>query len=755
MAVSKQTQLGQTGSPESAAGPASAGPESQRPVETPTPHPLRIGSPFREAETFTQRLVGVLEGGVVIAAAVGLSLLLPHGDPGAPATVFIVAVVVASLTGGIWAGLSAAVLGVAGIDYFFFRPLHRLGPISAEEATLLGSFVVAAIIAAWTLDRLQRARQRMELELNRSAALSFATTGLSRAKSEADVAAAVVRAGLGPIGALAAAVFVVDPESATLWCAASEGYPEALIGRWRRFPLAADVPAAQAVRERGVVALGTLAERRERYGPVSGGVPTMGSGAAIAVPLIGDDEVLGAVTFHFSDEHDFAGDEIGFLATFALHCSQAFERARAEEGEREARQRAQFLSEATDVLSSSLDYQRTLDEAMRLLIPRFADWAVVDLVTEGGGIDLVAVAHRDPQMVRWARVIRERYPPAVEDETGVGAVIRTRTSVFRPTLDPAEVAAAAVDEGMREALRVLAPRSVIIVPLEVEERVVGAMTLIRSETDRPYSVDDLELAEGLAGRAAAAIDRSRLFADRDHIARSFQQILLPASLPSIEGFELAAAYRPGRAGMDVGGDFYDVFERPGGSFGLAIGDVCGHGPEAAAVMGVARQTIRVAGMGESRPSSILRVVNEALLLGGYERFVSVCDVRVNPIGEAARLTVSSAGHPLPVLVGADRSVRRIGEHGMLLGVQEDPWLADITVDMAPGDLLVLFTDGLVEWPSRAPTDEAFLELLASAAGRSAQDALSAIERWWREGVGSEPRDDAAVLVVRMRERARG
>jgi serine phosphatase RsbU (regulator of sigma subunit) len=499
------------------------------------------------------------------------------------------------------------------------------------------------------------------------------------------------------------------------------------------------------------VVLGTFAERMKRYAAVAGGAPTMGAGAAIAVPLIGDDEVLGSVTFHFADEHEFAGDEIGFLATFALHCSQAFERVRAEEGELETRRRAQFLSEAVERLSSSLDYQRTLDEAMRVLIPRFADWAAVDLVNDAGGIDLVAVAHRDPEMIQWARAVREKYPPAIEDETGVGAVIRTRDAVFRPTLDRAELAAAAVDEGMTEALEILAPQSVLIVPLEVQGRVLGAMTLIRSEIDRPYTTDDLGLAQDVANRAATAIDRARLFEDRDHIARSFQQILLPATLPSIEGFELAATYRPGRAGMDVGGDFYDVFKRPGGSFGLAIGDVCGHGPEAAAVMGVARQTIRVAGMGEHRPSAILRVVNEALLLGGYERFVSVCDVRVRPIGEGARLTVSSAGHPLPFLVGVDGSVREIGEHGMLLGVQEDPWLVDSTIDMTPGDLLVLFTDGLVEWPSRERTEDGVREVLASVPGLSAQDALTAIEQWWREGVGSEPRDDAAVLVVRMQQ----
>jgi serine phosphatase RsbU (regulator of sigma subunit) len=306
------------------------------------------------------------------------------------------------------------------------------------------------------------------------------------------------------------------------------------------------------------------------------------------------------------------------------------------------------------------------------------------------------------------------------------------------------------DPEQRAIVHGLGLSSLMIVPLVARGSVLGTLTLVAAESRRRYHTTDLAFAEELGARAALAIDNARLYRDRDHIASSLQQILLPSTLPQPPGFELAAMYRPGRSEMEVGGDFYDAFERPDGSFGLAIGDVCGHGPEAAAVMGVARQTIRVAGMTESRPSSILRVVNDALLIGDYGRFVSVCDVRVRPSHDGAQLTVCAAGHPLPMLVGSDGSVREVGVHGLLLGIVEDVQLADTTVDMAPGALLVLFTDGLVEWPSHADVDTPFRDLLSSLAGGSAEEAVRRIETWWREGVGPWPVDDTAVLVVRAR-----
>jgi PAS domain S-box-containing protein len=689
------------------------------------------------------RVAGTL---ALVVGASGLSMLLPHDDPGVPATLYIVAVIAASLLGGLWSGLAAAVLSLGALDYYFLRPRSRFLPLGAEDGTFLGVFVVAAILAAWTLVRLQHARRRAEHERNRARAMARVAVELSKARREREVTAAIARVGTAVIGAEAVGVFLLDGSGAQLRFVTAVGYPKALVEAWRRFRTDAEVPAAQAVRDRQPVLLGSLAERRARYLPE--GKPQMGPGAAAAVPLLSGDSAIGSVTFQFPEDHSFGEHETDFLRTFALYCTQALERARAEEREHALRVHSEFLAEASQALGSSLDYERTLEEVARLAIPRFADWAAVDLLQDSGRIELVAIAHQDPELVRWARQVREQLPAALTDERGTGAVVRRGVSEFHPELVQEEVESQAESETSLEVVRMVAPRSVIIVPLAVQSRVLGAMTLIRSAGSRPYGTDDLEFAEDLGRRAAVHIENARLFTSRDHIARSLQRILLPASLPHPEGVQLGVTYQPAGAGMEVGGDFYDVIERPDGSLGLVVGDVCGHGPEAAAVMGIARQTIRVIGMTETRPSAILRFLNRAMLEGGYDRFVTVCDIRARPLDRGVRLTVCAAGHPLPLLVGKDGSVGEIGEPGMVLGVSEEVSLADAVVELQPAETVVLYTDGLLEWPSRAPTEDRFRRLLSSLAGSPVKEIVRAIESWWREGVGSDARDDAALLVLR-------
>jgi PAS domain S-box-containing protein len=239
-------------------------------------------------------------------------------------------------------------------------------------------------------------------------------------------------------------------------------------------------------------------------------------------------------------------------------------------------------------------------------------------------------------------------------------------------------------------------------------------------------------------------------ASRDkRIAAALQRSLRPRALPAIPGFALSAMSRfPDD--LVVGGDFYDVMQRPEGSFGLVIGDVMGRGPEAAAVMGIARQTVLVASMTEPRPSSILRLLNEALLADDIEHYCTVCDVRCHPSTDGgARLTVCSAGHPLPLVLRRDGSIDQVGAAGTLLGALEDPRLVDAPASLDAGDTLLMFTDGLIgEW-SAALEHPTLAPVLRRCVGEEPQGVVDVLSDWAAQDGGA---DDLALLVLQA-ERA--
>src|SRR5207237_2894197 len=138
-----------------------------------------------------------------------------------------------------------------------------------------------------------------------------------------------------------------------------------------------------------------------------------------------------------------------------------------------------------------------------------------------------------------------------------------------------------------------------------------------------------------------------------HVARTLQESLLPQGTLAIPGLEVAVRYQAAGEGTDVGGDFYDVFEAREGAWALVIGDVCGKGPEAAAVTGLARHTIRATTLHEARPSRVLAMLNETIIRElSDERFCTVCCVRLRPGPDGARLTICSGGHPLPLILRA-------------------------------------------------------------------------------------------------------
>jgi serine phosphatase RsbU (regulator of sigma subunit) len=289
----------------------------------------------------------------------------------------------------------------------------------------------------------------------------------------------------------------------------------------------------------------------------------------------------------------------------------------------------------------------------------------------------------------------------------------------------------------------------MVVPLRARGRTLGDLALASAESGRRYGPDDLAMAQELADRCALALDNARLFAERSYIAKTLQEGLLPSRLPAIPEVELAVRYRAATHESDVGGDFYDVFASRGGWIFVA-GDVVGRGAKAAAITGLARHTLRAAALYEASPVRMLHVLNRAMLeqLSDPEQFCTVAVAHLR----GDRLTTSSAGHPLPLIVRGAAGVHPLGRPGTLLGVLPDPPVHEHTVRVGPGDTVLLYTDGITDAHGG---DERFgsrrlAALLALEAGLPPAQLVDRIDRAVSAYRAGEPTDDSALLAFRLR-----
>ena len=428
-----------------------------------------------------------------------------------------------------------------------------------------------------------------------------------------------------------------------------------------------------------------------------------------------------------------------------------------------------FLAEAGASLSSSLDYRTTLAKMARLAVPYLADWCVVDILEEDGSLDRLAMTHQDQEKVALARELEERYPPDPDALHGVAQVLRTGQSELVSEIPESLVEEAARDAEHHEILQRLGLKSYMIVPLIARGRTLGTISLVSAESGQRYGPAELELAEELARRAALAVDNARLYRGHIQVARTLQEGLLPSRLPKVPGVEVGLRY-VSAGEVDVGGDFYDLFEtrmadhssssEPSSSWGVVIGDVSGKGAEAAAVLALARYTIRTLATRESRPSAVLDGLNEAMLRQRREHDnYKLCTVAYASLvanegdtEHGAKVTVCCGGHSPPFLLKADGSIYKIGQPGRVLGVFDDANLTEQEAHLAPGDVLVLYTDGVVEARSPEGTffgEERLMTILRSSVALDASTMAGRIESAVLNFQEQNPRDDIAILVLRV------
>jgi serine phosphatase RsbU (regulator of sigma subunit) len=297
-------------------------------------------------------------------------------------------------------------------------------------------------------------------------------------------------------------------------------------------------------------------------------------------------------------------------------------------------------------------------------------------------------------------------------------------------------------------MRTLGYHSAIVVPLIARQRALGTLSLLRLEGSDPYEERDLVLAEELGRRAALAVDNARLFEATSDLARTLQQSLLPRQLPEIPGVRITGRYRAAAQGQEVGGDFYDLFTIEDGCWGVAIGDVCGKGPEAAALTSLARYTIRA--LAGRDPAAVLGLLNQSVMREApvpADRLVTVLFAVAERSGDHLLVRFAAAGHPPPLALRADGTVERLSVSGPLVGLVTTPEYETVSVALAAGDAVLLYTDGLTDAraPERILDEHQLGELLERAGERRGEELTRFLEA--EVTCGQDPRDDIAMLVI--------
>jgi sigma-B regulation protein RsbU (phosphoserine phosphatase) len=444
--------------------------------------------------------------------------------------------------------------------------------------------------------------------------------------------------------------------------------------------------------------------------------------------LILDDRRLGQL--HVYVDRDIDDEDEAFIRVAAARIAVLAYEHGISHAERERVAGLDYLADATELLASSLSVSLCLTLVAQIVVPRMGDWCAIYAVDDYGEPRRLISNHRIEERID---AVNDLLESDRELRDAVVAAAAGQPATRLPTTVPVA--------GQRN--------SVAIAPLTSRGHTLGVVVVGR--VDPLDAVGFMALLE-LGRRAALAVDNARLHEEQVLAATALQSSLLPSALPTVPGMEFAAQYHSASPGLSVGGDFYDAFVLPDGSVVCGIGDVCGKGAEAAAVTGMSRDLLRLLLQDGQGLANSLRRLNRALLENAVgSRFCTVALTQAVPNGEKTRVSVCLAGHPEPAVLRANGSTELVGVNGDLLGViPDDLDLTEVSIDLLPGDALVLYTDGITERRDGARMfgQYGLRRALEGARGANAQELARHVEQAARSFVDVALRDDLAILVMR-------
>jgi serine phosphatase RsbU (regulator of sigma subunit)/anti-sigma regulatory factor (Ser/Thr protein kinase) len=626
-------------------------------------------------------------------------------------------------------------LAIGGGDAELVLIVSWMNEISEPDPSTVALLRRFADQAGFALEQVERRRAQAEAARRgeETRRLQEVTAALSLASSSTEVSDTCLTHALEAVGAEAGFVVLSRPDGVIVDFVSSSGYSDHELEHWGTFALDSDVPFARAIASGEAVWALTAAEMAGFS--VGGDLEDQGW---VALPLRTAAGVRGALHLTFRQPRELRDEERRWLQAVVSQCAQALERSRLFDAEQVLRQRSDRLQRMTAALSNSLTRADVANAVVAEVGPT--------LGATGTALGIVLEERRLVQLLAWAGYSDESVEPRLEvslDEPTPGnRAVKRRVSGFYESLE--EVRAAVPD--VSEVMELAEHESFLYVPLVAGRRANGLLVMSWA---KPYSLstEDRRFVETLAGQAAQALDRASAFESEQSIAETLQRSVLPASLPRVEGIQLAARYLPGTAGVAVGGDWFDAIRLQGGQLGLVVGDVVGKGVQAAATMGQLRNGMRAFALDRTKPSSTLTLLNRLAEEIMETAFATVVYVVIDVEARVCRYT--SAGHPPPLIAFPDGRVEFLeGGRGLPLGAGSDTRYTHEVVELPVGTTLVLYTDGLVE--RRGQSVDEGLERLRITVSEGPREPEQLVEGLLRAMVGdAELGDDIALLAVRV------
>jgi PAS domain S-box-containing protein len=408
------------------------------------------------------------------------------------------------------------------------------------------------------------------------------------------------------------------------------------------------------------------------------------------------------------------------------------------DGAKRIEERESFLATVSERLAASIDIATTLNTVKELTIGRMCDWCQIDLIDEDGRFVPAAVAAADAGQAELLTTL-VGHPVEHGMQEALERIVLGGEAIV--ITDPRRFADVLPNPRDWAVYRRVPSASAIIAPLTNGESAIGTLSFVFAH-DRTISADDVGFARDFARRAALALEHARLYERERATADALQRAMLPAQLPLLENVKFSASYSAASESQRVGGDFYDAFALPDGRVALTIGDVTGHGLEAAVIMGEIRQALRAAAFESAEPSAILDRASRLLVASGRTVFVTAIFGVLDT--QTGRFSYATAGHPPPLLFDGRRVVR-LPSSGLPIGLREDDGV-DFVIALHAPCTLTLFTDGLIEFGRDLDDGERRIEMAIRELSRTETDHLAAAIM--KRVLGDdEATDDIAILTA--------